>query len=343
LDKPAGPNRTRTTLARIAREAGVSPATVDRVLNQRDGVKPHTRAHVIAVAQNLGYLVGAVAQGRPLRLAYLLPAGTNAFIRQLRDQIETQAAALTGVETRVETIRGFDPLALAARLGSLKGQADGVGLIALDHPVVREAIRALAAAGVRIVTLASDIQNVPRVAYIGTDNRQAGRLAGYVMGRFLHAPQGKVALFAGSLSYRGHQEREMGFRQILHEEFPRLQIVELREVLDDREKAFREALALFDLHPDLAAIYNVGGGTAGIARALKDRGLAGRLVLIAHDATEGNKALLLEGTLDAIIDQNARVEARESLAALIHAVRGQPYTVIPPRLQIILRENLPDE
>lgn len=114
-------------------------------------------------------------------------------------------------------------------------------------------------------------------------------------------------------------------------------------MLDDREKAFRETLALLDPHPDLSAIYNVGGGTAGIARALKDRGLAGKLVLIAHDATDSNKALVLEGTLDAIIDQNARVESRESLAALIHAVRKTPYTVIPPQLQIIFRANLPDE
>lgn len=339
----APPDRSRTTLTSIAREAGVSPATVDRVLNQRDGVKPHTRAHVIAVAQRLGYLPGTLPPARKIRLAYLLPAGTNAFIRLLQSQIEAQAGPLENVETTVETIAGFAPLALATRLAALKGRVDGLGLIALDHPVVREAIRTLAASGVKIVTLASDIQNVPRSAYIGTDNRQAGRLAGYVMGRFLRAPQGKVALFAGSLSYRGHQEREMGFRQILHEEFRGLQIVELREVLDDRAKAHREALALFDLHPDLSAIYNVGGGTAGIARALKDRGLAGKLVLIAHDATDSNKALLLEGTLDAIIDQNARAEARESLAALVHAVRGTVYTVNPPRLDIIFRENLPDE
>ena len=41
-------------------------------------------------------------------------------------------------------------------------------------------------------------------------NRQAGRLAGFLLGRLLgtSAPR-KVAMFAGSLSYRGHQEREM--------------------------------------------------------------------------------------------------------------------------------------
>ena len=102
--------------------------------------------------------------------------------------------------------------------------------------------------------------------------RAPGKVS-YVLGRFLgtSAPK-KVALFAGSLSYRGHEEREMGFRHILAEEFPNLQIVELREMLDDREKAFAEASALLDRHGDLAGIYNIGAGNQGIARALKQRG-----------------------------------------------------------------------
>ena len=54
---------------------------------------------------------------------------------------------------------------------------------------------------------------------------------------------GEVALFAGSLSYRGHEEREMGFRHILADEFPNLRIVELREVRDDLERSYREATA----------------------------------------------------------------------------------------------------
>lgn len=335
----------RVTLQEVARVAGVSSATVDRVLNDRDGVRDLTRAHVLSVARKLGYLDAEppAAPGR-MRLAFLLPQGTNTFIRMLQSQIEQQAAGLDGIDTLVETIEGFDPPALAARLSSLRGRIDGLGLIALDHPVVREAVRSLAQSGVKIVTLVSDIQAIPRMAYIGIDNRQAGRLAGYVMGRLLGPGRaGKVALFAGSLSYRGHQEREMGFRHILHEEFPALEIVELREILDDREKAAAEAAALLDRHPDLAAIYNVGGGSAGIGRTLRDRGMSERIVMIGHEATEDNKALLLDGTLDAVIDQNPRVEARESLAALVAAVRGEVYAPIPPRLHVIFRENLPDE
>jgi len=51
----------------------------------------------------------------------------------------------------------------------------------------------------------------------------------------------------------------------------------------------------------------------------------------------------LDGTLDAIIDQNALVEAREALATLVSAIRGDLHVPMPPRLQVIFRENLPYE
>ena len=195
-----------------------------------------------------------------------------------------------------------------------------------------------------MVTLASDVLNVPRVAYVGIDNRQAGRLAGYILGRFLpKRKDAKVAFFAGSRSYRGHEEREMGFRSVLAEDFPGAQIVAQCESMDDRERAYAETRAVLEAHPDLAAIYNAGAGNPGIARALGERGLAGRVVLIGHEATEGNKRLLLDGVLDAVIDQNPRVEAREALGVLAGAARQEPYALVPPRLQIVFRENLPED
>lgn len=339
----------RSTLLDIAREAGVSSATVDRVLNNRAGVRSRTREIVIETAQRLGYISEgqpagpAAAAGAPLRLDFVLPAGTNTFIKDLHRQIELQSATRPDIEVHVETIEGFNPDSLARALQELHGRTAGIGVIALDHPTVREAIRTLSASGVKIVTLASDILHVPRVAYVGIDNRAAGRLAGFLLGRFLGTSQPKkVALFAGSLSYRGHEEREMGFRHILAEEFPGLQIVELREMKDDREKAFSEATNLLERHADLAGIYNIGAGNTGIARALKNAGRAGAVVFVGHELTEHNKNLLLDGTLDAVIDQNPRVEAREALNILTNSIRGQPLELHLPRLQVIFRENIPE-
>ncbi|MET2831485.1 LacI family DNA-binding transcriptional regulator [Mesorhizobium shangrilense] len=340
----------RSTLTDIAREAGVSAATVDRVLNNRPGVRARTREIVLEMAQRLGYIAESsnaapprALPGEIIRLDFALPAGTNSFIKMLHRQIEAQAQLRPDLDVHITTIEGFNPDRLARLLQDLRGRTQGVGVIALDHPTVREAIRSLSADDIKVVTIASDILHVPRVAYIGIDNRAAGRLAGYLLNRFISADRpGKVALLAGSLSYRGHEEREMGFRHVLTEEAPNLQIVEMREMLDDREKAYSEASALLERHPDLAAIYNVGAGNTGIARALKERGRAQSTIFLGHEVTDGTKDLLLDGTLDAVIDQNPRVEAREALNILTHAVRGLPYELHQPRLQVIFKENIPE-
>ena len=189
------------------------------------------------------------------------------FVQTLQQQLQAQGAARGGVDIHIASIEGFNPDTLARALAELEGRADGVGIIALDHPTVREAVRRLSNAGVKVVTLASDILHVPRIAYVGIDNRAAGRLAGYVLGRFLGASEArKVALFAGSLSYRGHEEREMGFRNIVKEEFPNLEVVALREMQDDEETAFAEASQLLQRHEDLEGIYNIGAGNEGIAQ-----------------------------------------------------------------------------
>ena len=340
----------RTTIEEIAREAGVSTATVDRVVNKRSGVGARTKASVLAVAQRLGYFDGNYDQAlltkvlpQKLRLDFVLPVAKNQFMDVLRQEIETLAAQRENLDVHITRVEGINPRELAEQVNALAGTAQGIGIVALDHPDVREAIRAANSAGAKVVTIASDISSVPRVAYIGIDNRAAGRLAGYLMHRFYGgAGPGKVALISGSLSYRGHEEREMGFRHILAEDCPQLQIVEQLEMMDDPDRAFNIAIGLLDRHPDLNAIYNVGAGNSGLGRALKVKNLRHHVLLIGHDATEDTRALLLDGTLDAIIDQNPRVEAREALNALEGAITGKYFEQHPPRLHVIFRENIPE-
>jgi len=331
-------------LTDVAKEAGVSPATVDRVLHDRSGVSERMRARVMTAARQIGYIQDdeAAAAARPVRLAALLPAGTNAFIDELAGLLAEEASRRDAVSLRIERSASLDGADLSERLLALEGRVEGVAVVAVDHPRVREALRRLAAAGVQVVTLASDIPGAPRANYVGIDNGQAGRLAGLLIGRFLGpGATGKVALCAGTLAYRGHQEREMGFRQVLAEDFPDLEILELRESREDRARAEEETRTLLSQNPDLAAIYNAGGATVGIAQALQSAGRAREVVFVAHDATPEKTALLLDGTLDAVIDQHARAEAREALDRLAADIRGEARPPATIRLQLILRENLP--
>ena len=331
----------KATVASIAQQANVSIATVDRVLNNRPGVKERTRQTVLHVAQSLGYF-GPQAQEEPaIQMDFILPAGSNSFMALLRSHLAAEVDARRDVESRVHQVASFDEEALSSKLLELRHRTDAVGLVGIDHPNVSDALEQLAGDGTKIATMVSDVPNVRKVGYVGIDNRAAGRLAGYLTGRFLPAGQpAKLAVFIGSPSYRGHEEREMGIRSILAREFGHLTISSIHEINDDRDQAYEAAMEILKTdRPN--AIYNIGSGNQGIARALREMNAAGDVVFVGHDLTSATRAMLLDGTMDAVIDQNPRVEAREIVKLLISAVRGTSEAEYLPRLQVIFKENLP--
>jgi LacI family transcriptional regulator len=354
MPKPApaaAPGRAR--VADVARAAGVSTATVDRVLNKRSGVRALTVQQVLKAAANLDYLpdqaLYAAAVPKPLRLSFLLPAGTNRFLNMLGDMVgyADDHLAPFNAHGQVEFIEGFNPEALAASLLRHGKRADGIACMALEHPLVREAVSRLAEDGVPVVTLISDLSNSRRVAYIGLDNRAAGRTAGYLLGRFIGprpaARTLKVAMIAGSLSYRAHEEREMGFLHIFEEMFPQMQVVGLREGHDDAQRNYEQTRALLEQHADLAGIYNIGGASDGVGRALKEARRGQQVVFIGHGLSPDTRALLIDGTMDAVITQNPQstimscVRIFSNLRNKREALAG----VEGVRSTVVLRENLP--
>ena len=333
----------------VARAAGVSTAPVDRVLNRRPGVRDVTVQRVLEAAARLAYLPEdgpfAALAAKPLRLTFLLPAGTNRYLRMLGETVgymEDQLAPLN-VRCRAHTIEGFDPRVLAERLLHHGRRSDGVALMPLEHPLVREAVHTLAEEGVPVVTLVSDLSNSRRAGYVGLDNRAAGRTAALLLGRFIGARAATVGLIAGSRSYRGHEEREMGFLSLVEEMFPQLQVAGLREGQDDAATNERQTLALLEQHPQLAGIYNIGGASDGVARALKLAGREQKVVFIGHGLTPDTRALLIDGTLDAVITQSPQSVVGNAVRIFANLRDGRDALagVETLRLSIVLRENLP--
>ena len=337
----------------IARAAGVSTATVDRVLNQRAGVRNATVQRVMRAAVTLDYVPAPseaqeapAAPAPPMRLSFLLPAGNNRFIRMLGDMVGYAQEHFVpfNVRCRSEFIASFDAQELASALRRHGRRSDGIAVMALEHPAVREAVGELAERGVPVITLISDLSNSPRAAYIGLDNRAAGRTAGYLIGRFIGAREAaKVALIAGSLSYRAHEEREAGFLHVIDELFRPLQVVGLREGQDDAEKNYRQTRALLEQHPDLAGIYNIGGASDGVARALKEAGRDQKVVLVGHGLTPDTRALLIDGSMDAVITQSPQTTLMNCVRIFTNLRDGREALsgVESTRSQVIFRENLP--
>jgi LacI family transcriptional regulator len=337
----------------VALRAEVSLATVDRVLHGRTGVRAATVQRVMRAAADLGYVSQAQAFSmlapKPLRLAFLIPEGSNRFLRMLGDLVgSTQEHwAPFNVRCHAEYIEAFNPQALARQLLRAGAKSDGIAFMALEHPVVREAVSELADRGVPAVTLISDLSNSRRAAYVGLDNRAAGRTAAYLIARFMGPqPRGKhakVAMIAGSLSYRAHEEREAGFLHLFQEQYPAVHVVGAREGHDDADKNYRQARTLFEQHGDLAGIYNIGGGAEGIGRAIREAGLARKPVFIGHGLTPDTRALLIDGTLDAVITQNPQGAVMNCVRIFANLRDGRDAHsgVEQVRSQVIFRENLP--
>ena len=337
----------RTTIADIARKAEVSTATVDRALNGRRGVSAANRQRVLRAARELGYLPseGMVPlPSRPAHLEFLIPFGQNAFMRDIARAITEFAATLPLVAScNVVMIDGIGPEALIPALDGLSLETNGVGLITIDHPKTREAIRRLHDSGIHVVTIASDVLSAPRAAYVGVENRIAGRTAGQIMGLMCCRREGSIGLFVGSRAFHGHQEREGGFRTVVEMDFPGLRLLPMVETGEDSRRSRKGMEKLLRDHRDLAGVYCVGGGRKGIVEAIRAAALPRRPFVILHDLTESSRAWLLDDLVDVVIDQNARLVGEQAVIRLLGAIAtSSPLLTarnIEPR--IILRENIP--
>src|SRR5690606_383129 len=147
-------------------------ATVDRVLNGREGVRRQTRDHVLAIARKLGH--GAElgqTQSTAMRLDFVLPAGDNSFMSLLRQHLLDEAQCRPDIQARLHLVEGFNAEKLASQLYQLQSNTDAVGVVGLDDPQVRDAIAALQVSGIPVCTLVSDIPTSSRMGYVGIDNR----------------------------------------------------------------------------------------------------------------------------------------------------------------------------
>jgi LacI family transcriptional regulator len=341
--------RRRTTLVDVAEVAGVSLATVDRVFNHRPGVSPRTLERVEQALVRLGYrpdpAAVRLARGIQYQFCFVLPTGTNSFMNLLAVQVERTLIALADQQAYGDVLRAdvFDPAALAETLRSLIGRYHGVATVALDHPLVRDAINALVDSGVSVVTLVSDVPNSRRHRFVGIDNSAAGRTAGTLMGRFAGARTGPVGLIAGSLALRDHVERMFGFQQVLASEFPALRTLPALEGRDDTSRCHSVATALLAEHPDLVGIYSIGAGNRGIADALEKAGRARDVIFLGHELTDHSRRYLMQGTMAAVINQDPGHEARSAARILLAQCANLPVIDDQERIRIdiFLRDNLP--
>lgn len=349
LSKPKLEIVEKPTINDIARVAGVSLATVDRVLNERPGVRQATIDRVQQAITDLGYVRDAaaanLARRRVYNLLFLLPKSSNEFVAALQDQVAQQAEKLAADRTVLKTqlVAPFDAQDLVASLHALDPQEiDGVAVFGPETPSVRDAVRHTRERGIAVVAFVSDLPSSDRDHFVGIDNVSAGRTAARLMGRFVRRP-GKVLLITGSRLSRDHLERRQGFDLVMTEEFPHLEVTASVEGRDDPDLLYRILPEIFREYPDLCGIYSSAAGNSGLVQYLNETSKPDDFVVIAHELTPISSEALKLGVFDAVIGQDTGHLVRSAVRLLRATADNMPYNASQERIRIdiYVKDNIP--
>jgi LacI family transcriptional regulator len=302
------------TVKDVAEAAGVAPATVDRVLNKRPGVKEGTRQKVMAAFDKLSQ--ERKDPSRSLDIVLFCESGET-FNAKVRDAMDRANRTIPNVfiTGHFETTFEMDPIVFARQLETLGGRADGVIVTAREHPAINRAIRRLEALQVPVVCLTTDLPSSRRTAYVGNDQYAAGSVAGQLIGNAVAKDKGNVLLVM-SVAFRCQQEREMGFRRALRADFSHLKIDERVFSNDTADQTYRQIMSYFKSHGLPAAIYNVAGANRGVARALTDVDLDRKCVFVGHELTMHSRNLLESGVMNYVISHNFVDEVTGAIAVI---------------------------
>ncbi len=290
----------RPTIHDVAREAGVSTATVDRVLNAREKVREDTARRVYEAARLVGYhaapLIGQrVQMDLPrLRLGVVLHKERQAFYQSFKAGIERAVTEATGLRASavIEFAASQAPSDFTTVIESLASRVDAVAATAVTHPEVTEAVIRLNAKGIPCFALLNDFAQGVRQNYLGLNNMKIGRIAAHLIAQTTHQA-GKIAVFVGGYRWHGHELRETGFRSYFREHAPQFTILDTLVNLETRQLTYEATLDLLGRHPDLRGIYCAGGGMEGAIAALREVRRPGEVALVVNELTPESRSALI--------------------------------------------------
>lgn len=337
------------TLQQIARLAGVSRGTVDRSLNNRGQISPEVDARIKAIARELGYSPNRAGRAlasrkNPVKMGVLLNSLDNHFFDEVIQGVQSAAGGYAdfALDLDLRQTKGYDVQQQLDEIDSLVNSGiRGLVLMPLNDSRVSEKIKELDERGIPVVTLNTDIEDTPRIAYCGSDYLKGGETAAGLMG-LITGGSACVGIVTGSVMNAGHNKRITGFNRAIRAEYPAIAIADIVENNDDDILSYRVTRGMLEQHPEITALYLTAAGVRGAVQAAGEL-RPGGLTILSFDASAEIAALVRQGKISATICQQPYRQGFEAVDLLFKAIvnNEKPQLVFHyTECEIKIRQNI---
>ena len=222
----------------------------------------------------------------------------------------------------------------------------GIVLAASDPEALIPPVKKAFENGIPVVIIDSGINSDGKYyqSFLATDNRAAGKLAAEKLLAKHGMKKGKVAVMSYTPGAASAIERTGGFM----DEVKKQQDIKLMEPLysqSDMVTALNQTIDVLTSNPDLTAIFGANEPTAvGMARAIKERGFAGKLVAVGFDGNQDLQNFVRDGTLEGIVVQSSYQMGYKGVNTINKIIKGEKVDkFIDTGVVFVTKDNIDSE
>jgi ribose transport system substrate-binding protein len=223
-----------------------------------------------------------------------------------------------------------------------KPGVDAILITPTDRARLVEPIRAATALRIKVVVVDSALDGNHHTNMVTTDNVRAGKLAAKKMAELLNN-QGSVLVLRTVVGSASTDERAEGFRAYLKDNAPRIKVLEDLHGGGSVGKLRHSALGMLEKSPGVNGVFAVNeSSTDGMLRALRDRGLAGKVSFIGFDSTDLLNQAVERQEISALVIQDPQQMGYMGVKAALAAARNAPMKdkMVFTDTKLLTRENM---
>lgn len=340
------------TIKDIAREAGVSEGTVDRVLHNRGGVSKKTEASIKEILESHDFKVNPVASALAMKnkfnVATLMPNydSDNLFWKSpyLGVLKASQEVANYGIKVNNFTFDQFDSSSYLSQFKILmESNPTAVILVPVFIKETQVIIDKLEKLNIPYLFFNIDLNGFNNISFIGQDSYLGGYVAGKVMHLSLHDKTSILVVQTrlNVTNYHHISKRIEGFNDyFIKNDFKVDTLILKIDNLKDIKKAKQKINSYLKEHGNIKGIFVPSSRISHIANSI-DETYLDKIQLVGFDNTPQNIKCLEEDKISFLISQKPFDQGYESIHVMTDYLvkKKEPVSKIYSPIDILTKEN----